>query len=139
MDTAKWVFCLFHELLALPVPPFLFRTSDVLYRLSPTKYVMSMDTTSPPFSACVVTEMPRADPSLQTLLTRQPSGSKSHVALFGSFDPSLAASYHPEKGRVIDDPYYGGKKGFDVCYDQCCVYADGFLDYVVRTSEGGAR
>jgi len=124
---------------SLFLPSSLFRTSDVLDRLLPTKYVVSLDTTSPPSSACVVTNMPRANPSLQTLLTRQPSGFKSHVALFGSFDPSHAASYHPEKGRVIDDPYYGGRKGFDVCYDQCCVYADGFLDYVVRTSEGGAR
>jgi len=70
-----------------------------------------------------------AHTSLQTLLSRRPSGSKSHIALFGSFDPSQT-SYHPEKGRVIDDPYYGGKKGFDACYEQCCVYADGFLDYV---------
>lgn len=70
--------------------------------------------------------------SLQTLLNRQPASSRSHIALFGSFDPSLASSYNPNKGRAIDDPYYGGRDGFDKCYEQCIVYADGFLDFVER-------
>ena len=70
--------------------------------------------------------------SLQNLLNRQPSSSSSHVALFGSFDPALADNYNPQKGRVIDDPYYGGNSGFDKCYEQCVKYADGFLDFIER-------
>ncbi|KAK1924919.1 low molecular weight phosphotyrosine protein phosphatase [Papiliotrema laurentii] len=70
--------------------------------------------------------------NLQTLLNRQPASSRSHIALFGSFDPALANSYDAKKGRAIDDPYYGGSDGFEKCYQQCIVYADGLLDYIEK-------
>ena len=74
----------------------------------------------------------KANFSLQTLLNRQPAGSKSHIAIFGAFDPSRISSYDPLKGKQIDDPYYGGASGFDKCYEQCTIYAKGFLDFIER-------
>nr|XP_031862659.1 uncharacterized protein CI109_001670 [Kwoniella shandongensis]KAA5529731.1 hypothetical protein CI109_001670 [Kwoniella shandongensis] len=73
--------------------------------------------------------------NLQTLLHRQPSSSKSHVTLFGSFDPSIPLSSigsNKIKARAIDDPYYGGKDGFESSFKLCEAFAGGFLDYLER-------
>ncbi|WVQ78396.1 hypothetical protein IAT38_000482 [Cryptococcus sp. DSM 104549] len=71
--------------------------------------------------------------NLQTLQRRKPANSKSHITLFGSFDPSLpAASIGSPKANAkeIDDPYYGGKDGFDTSFERCKRFGDGFLDWL---------
>lgn len=61
--------------------------------------------------------------NLQTLQRRRPAPSSAHISLFGVFDPTA-------KARSIEDPYYGGLTGFEQCFEQCVVYADGFLDFL---------
>lgn len=80
------------------------------------------------FSLLILTPLP----SLQSLVTRQPRGSKARLALFGQFDPGLALASPGSRLRVqaIEDPYYGGRDGFDKCYEQCVAYARGFLDFL---------
>lgn len=71
--------------------------------------------------------------SLQALLSRKPRGSKARVALFGTFDPDLLlASPGSRKVRPkpIEDPYYGGRDGFETCYTQCVRFSKGFLDFL---------
>lgn len=71
--------------------------------------------------------------SLQTLLTRKPKHAKARIALFGTFDPDLALASpgaRRQRPRAIEDPYYGGERGFDECYEQCVRYARGFLDFL---------
>lgn len=73
-----------------------------------------------------------ANPSLQTLQTRKPRGSRAHITLFGTFDPDLPLMSPGARLRpgIIEDPYYGGRDGFDRAYDQCVRYARGFLDFL---------
>lgn len=70
--------------------------------------------------------------SLQSLASGQPRGTKARLALFGEFDPSLVLASPGSRVRVqgIEDPYYGGRDGFDKCYEQCVVYAKGLLDFL---------
>ncbi|KAL7424165.1 Low molecular weight phosphotyrosine protein phosphatase [Cryptotrichosporon argae] len=79
--------------------------------------------------------------NLQTLLGRAPRSARAYIALFGSFDPLLlsdspsspappGAGGRRPRAQSIDDPYYGGRQGFDACYAQCVRYADGLLDVI---------
>ncbi|TXT15696.1 hypothetical protein VHUM_00199 [Vanrija humicola] len=71
--------------------------------------------------------------NLQNLITRKPKHSKARIALFGTFDPDLALASpgaRRQRPRAIEDPYYGGDRGFDECYEQCVRYARGFLDFL---------
>ncbi len=69
-------------------------------------------------------------PSLETLRHRKARSSSCHIALFGDFDPSG----HP---RAIEDPYYGGRSGFEKCYELCVRHTEGFLNFLER--ERGER
>ncbi|GAA5924158.1 tyrosine protein phosphatase LTP1 [Sporobolomyces koalae] len=55
--------------------------------------------------------------NLKNIQKVQPKGSKAKVALFGSFDD----------GKDIEDPYYGGKDGFEKTYEQCVRYSEALL------------
>ncbi|BEJ12581.1 hypothetical protein CspHIS471_0210410 [Cutaneotrichosporon sp. HIS471] len=70
--------------------------------------------------------------NLQTLQTRKPRGSRAHITLFGNFEPDLALASPGARLRpgIIEDPYYGGRDGFEIAYDQCVRYARGFLDFL---------
>lgn len=54
------------------------------------------------------------------------------MALFGAFDPELALASPGSRLRpqAIADPYYGGKDGFEMCYEQCVRFSKGFLDFL---------
>ncbi|WVN86746.1 uncharacterized protein L203_101918 [Cryptococcus depauperatus CBS 7841] len=76
--------------------------------------------------------------NLETLLHRKPSSSKSRIVMFGSFDPSLPTSAlgsHKTKARAIEDPYYGGRDGFEKSFESCVLFGNGFLDWL----ESGQR
>ncbi|OCF36468.1 phosphotyrosine protein phosphatase [Kwoniella heveanensis BCC8398] len=77
--------------------------------------------------------------NLQTLLRRQKSASsptsKSRISLFGSFAPSISAAQQGKsctKAQAIEDPYYGGRDGFETSFQRCTMFAEGFLDYLER-------
>ena len=88
-----------------------------------SKYAPSQNTTRPLIS------------SLSNLQAKQPSSSKSTIALFGSYDPDIlfpVPGAKVPKPKAIADPYYGGGSGFDDCYKQCVRYAEGFLDMLEK-------
>lgn len=65
--------------------------------------------------------------------------------MFGAFDPELlrseasnTANGRAKQPQAISDPYYGGRDGFEKCYEQCVVYARGFLDYLEADLAGDA-
>ncbi|ORX33438.1 putative low molecular weight phosphotyrosine protein phosphatase [Kockovaella imperatae] len=64
--------------------------------------------------------------NLDTIRQRKPPSSKCSISLFGSYDSSAGRS------RTIDDPYYGGRRGFEEAYEQCVRFADGFLDHLEK-------
>lgn len=51
------------------------------------------------------------------------------VQLFGDY------GVHGEK-KIVDDPYYGGGKGFEECYAQCVRFSEGFLKSVLGVDVG---
>jgi len=86
-----------------------------------------------PIAACVN----RLISSLSNLQAKQPSSSKSTIALLGSYDPDILFAKPGDKvpkPKAIADPYYGGGSGFDDCYKQCVRYAEGFLDMLEKGS-----
>ncbi|KAJ1679832.1 Low molecular weight phosphotyrosine protein phosphatase [Spiromyces aspiralis] len=60
--------------------------------------------------------------NLSDLKSRAPKGSKAKILLLGSFDP--------EGQIIIEDPYYGGVKGFDNNYHQVVRSCNGFLEHL---------
>ncbi|CAD6583521.1 MAG: hypothetical protein CYPHOPRED_002383 [Cyphobasidiales sp. Tagirdzhanova-0007] len=48
----------------------------------------------------------------------KPQGSKAQIKLFGEYGD----------GRSIQDPYYGGRGGFEATYQQVKAYSEGFLN-----------
>ena len=55
--------------------------------------------------------------NVRTLRRMAPKGSTAQIRLFGEFGD----------GRPIEDPYYGGKKGFETTYEQVLEYSEGLL------------
>ncbi|RFU30954.1 hypothetical protein B7463_g5382, partial [Scytalidium lignicola] len=53
-------------------------------------------------------------------LSQRSGGGKAKVMLFGEF----SGSKRPE---VVEDPYYGGRDGFEVAYEQCMRFSNNFL------------
>ena len=51
---------------------------------------------------------------------QQRSGGKAQVMLFGQFAGT-------KKAEEVDDPYYGGKDGFELAYEQCTRFTRNFL------------
>jgi low molecular weight phosphotyrosine protein phosphatase len=109
---------------------------DYILAMDDSKYVHDPSPFLPPFPILPPSSpSPILTPSLQVLKTRCPSGSRSRLALFGQFDPDLVLASPGSRVRVqaIEDPYYGGRSGFDTCFEQCTRFAKGFLDFL----EGG--
>lgn len=64
--------------------------------------------------------MDRANLSdLQRFQQRKP-GSKAKVMLFGEYSGT-------GKAEVINDPYYGGRQGFEKAYEQAMRFSKNFL------------
>ncbi|KAK6514275.1 hypothetical protein TWF506_008672 [Arthrobotrys conoides] len=57
-------------------------------------------------------------------------GGKARVMLFGEF------AGEGEGKRVVEDPYYGGQRGFEVNFGQCWRFSEGFLGRVFGEDEG---
>jgi len=41
-----------------------------------------------------------------------------------------------KKAEEVDDPYYGGRDGFDIAYEQCLRFSKNFLKDVFPDVEG---
>ena len=54
---------------------------------------------------------------------------KAKLALFGDFGG--------EKGEEVQDPYYGGGKGFEVAYDQLERFGKGLLEVIEKEATDG--
>ncbi|PSS27432.1 hypothetical protein M430DRAFT_112213 [Amorphotheca resinae ATCC 22711] len=50
----------------------------------------------------------------------QRAGGKAKVMLFGEFSGK-------KKAEEVDDPYYGGRDGFEIAYEQCVRFSKNFL------------
>lgn len=50
----------------------------------------------------------------------QRAGGKAKVMLFGEFAGK-------KRAEEVDDPYYGGRDGFEVAYEQCTRFSKNFL------------
>ncbi|KAL0259633.1 Low molecular weight phosphotyrosine protein phosphatase [Diplodia seriata] len=53
-------------------------------------------------------------------------GSLGKVMLFGDFGG--------RKGEVVDDPYYGGRNGFEIAYKQAMRFSEGLLKHLEAES-----
>lgn len=47
------------------------------------------------------------------------------VMLFGDFGEN------PRYGNVVEDPYYGGRNGFDINFDQLTYFSECFIKEVI--------
>jgi low molecular weight phosphotyrosine protein phosphatase len=56
----------------------------------------------------------------------------AQVRLFGEYGSRL------KKGRAeeVEDPYYGGQKGFDVCYEQMVRFSKALLETIENDGKG---
>ncbi|KFA61421.1 hypothetical protein S40285_03590 [Stachybotrys chlorohalonatus IBT 40285] len=61
--------------------------------------------------------------NLQQIKKSKPS-SKAKVMLFGEYSGS-------GKAEIVDDPYYGGRDGFETAYEQCTRFSKNFLKDVL--------
>ncbi|ORY24952.1 putative low molecular weight phosphotyrosine protein phosphatase [Naematelia encephala] len=72
--------------------------------------------------------------TLQDRHRRSAPSSNPIISLFGSFDPSILQG-KSTKAQEVEDPYYGGRNGFDECYKQCLRYSEGLLDVLEGKAE----
>ncbi|ODA80677.1 hypothetical protein RJ55_03636 [Drechmeria coniospora] len=68
--------------------------------------------------------MDRSNLSDLQRLQRGNANSKAKLMLFGDFAGG-------KKGEVVEDPYYGGRDGFEKAFEQCSRFANNFLNEVV--------
>ncbi|EKD13730.1 phosphotyrosine protein phosphatase [Drepanopeziza brunnea f. sp. 'multigermtubi' MB_m1] len=61
---------------------------------------------------------------LQRLQQRSGGKAKAKVMLFGEYAGRKGAK---EKVEEVDDPYYGGRDGFEAAYEQCTRFSTNFL------------
>jgi low molecular weight phosphotyrosine protein phosphatase len=61
------------------------------------------------------------DSNLYNLQKIQPNNCTAKVAMFGEWKTD------PKFDKIIDDPYYGGSNGFEMCYQQCIHFTQEFL------------
>lgn len=62
------------------------------------------------------------DSNLYNLQRIQPKGNKSTVCIFGNWNTEDS-----QFDSIVDDPYYGGHNGFEVCYQQCVFFTKNFI------------
>ncbi|KAF2138583.1 uncharacterized protein K452DRAFT_290721 [Aplosporella prunicola CBS 121167] len=55
-------------------------------------------------------------------------GRKDEVAHLGRV--MLFGEFGGRRGEVVDDPYYGGRDGFEIAYAQMIRFTDGFLKHL---------
>lgn len=61
----------------------------------------------------------------------------AEVRLFGDFKPDGSTVEPPGRGEEVDDPYYGGRNGFEVVFGQCQRFSEGFARFSEnRAAEG---
>jgi low molecular weight phosphotyrosine protein phosphatase len=60
--------------------------------------------------------------NMEDIRAMQPEASKAKVELFGA--------YYGQETVIIEDPYYGGKQGFEVNYEQVTACSHGFLQHL---------
>lgn len=68
--------------------------------------------------------MDRSNLSDLQRLQRGNPDAKAKVMLFGEFSGK-------GKAEVVNDPYYGGRDGFEKAFEQCSRFAKNFLNEVV--------
>jgi low molecular weight phosphotyrosine protein phosphatase len=56
---------------------------------------------------------------------------KAKVGLFGEYSGGTV--------EEVEDPYFGGREGFEVAYQQCARFAKNFLEEMRRVREQGGR
>jgi low molecular weight phosphotyrosine protein phosphatase len=56
--------------------------------------------------------------------------SKATVKLFGDYADTEG------KAEIIEDPYYGGRSGFETAYEQAVRFSEGFLKNVFHDVAG---
>lgn len=59
--------------------------------------------------------------NLQNIKRLQPSGSQTKVMLFGEYGTD------PKFDKIVDDPYYGGKDGFEWNFKQIYHFSENFI------------
>ena len=60
------------------------------------------------------------------------SEGECHLGLFGDFGGK-------KKGEEVEDPYYGGGKGFEVAFEQLERFGKGLLEVIEREAAEGKR
>jgi low molecular weight phosphotyrosine protein phosphatase len=73
--------------------------------------------------------MDRSNLSDLQRLQRNHQDSKAKVMLFGEW------SGKEGKPEVVNDPYYGGRDGFEKAFEQCSRFSKNFLKEVVEKEE----
>jgi low molecular weight phosphotyrosine protein phosphatase len=63
--------------------------------------------------------------NLSNIEARQPSDSKAQVMLFGEWSG--------KKPEPVEDPWGGGRQGFERAYEQCSRFSKNFLDSLVQS------
>ncbi|KKA26884.1 hypothetical protein TD95_003260 [Thielaviopsis punctulata] len=58
---------------------------------------------------------------LQAVQRRAKDGAKAKLMLYGEFSGT-------GKTEVVEDPYYGGREGFEKAYRQCLRFGENFLE-----------
>ncbi|KAI9048598.1 hypothetical protein LZ554_007431 [Drepanopeziza brunnea f. sp. 'monogermtubi'] len=61
---------------------------------------------------------------LQRLQQRSGGKAKAKVMLFGEY---AGRKGEKERAEEVDDPYYGGRDGFEAAYEQCTRFSKNFL------------
>lgn len=59
--------------------------------------------------------------NLYNLEKIKPAGSTAVVSMFGKWKDDNSMD------EIVDDPYYGGDDGFEICYEQCLHFSKVFL------------
>lgn len=60
----------------------------------------------------------------------------AEVRLFGDFEVDGKLHERVGGGEEVQDPYYGGREGFEEVYQQAARFSKGFLEYVDRLGHG---
>ncbi|EPX73877.1 dual specificity phosphatase Stp1 [Schizosaccharomyces octosporus yFS286] len=62
--------------------------------------------------------------NLQNIKRVCPSDAKTHISLFGDYGSAGVS-------KIVEDPYYGGDDGFQLCYEQLVDFSRNFIKKVV--------
>lgn len=68
---------------------------------------------------------------LQRTYVKKNSSQKAKVMLFGEYSGQ-------GKAEIVNDPYYGGRQGFQTAYEQCLRFSQNFLKERLAEAENEA-